>query len=149
MEEVEAMDFYNRVVGSERETSEYTLTHESGASHTFQVEAVNRKDLLNEISNLPNEMLETISEAEDEEEATEEADDMGLLTGLNGDTITTFENICVLGLSDEELFDDDIRGIVEQMDFDVLFELGAEIIDMSFEETGSVTDFHGPSSDEN
>ena len=42
--------------------------------------------MLDEISRLPDEMLETLSEAEDEEEAQEMAEQRNMLSGVNGQT---------------------------------------------------------------
>jgi hypothetical protein len=149
MEEVEAMDFYNRVVGSERDTKEVQIAEESGAGLTVTLQVVNRKDLLDEISRLPDEMLETISESEDADEAEENAEEAGLLSGVDGTTIEAFENICAKSLTHPEWTDIEVNQVVQQLDFEVLFPMGAEVIELSFAETGNITDFHDPSSDEN
>jgi hypothetical protein len=39
--------------------------------------------------------------------------------------------------------------IVSEFDFDVLFGLGAKVLEVSLGNTGSVTGFHEPGSDEN
>lgn len=145
------MEFYKRVTESEDEVREYTLSHQSGASMTVELTVVNRKTLLDEINRLPDAMLQTLSEAEDEEEAQEMAEDQNMLSNVNGDTILAFENICVASLNDPDgkLTSHNFEEIVAALDFETLFEMGSEIIEMSFEETGSIKDFQKVDSDKN
>jgi len=148
-EEVDAMDFYKRVTESENETREYTLEHETGATLAIELTVVNRKTLLDEINRLPDEMLQTLSQAEDEDEAQEIAEERNMLSNVNGDTILAFENICVASMSHDELTSHNFEEIVAELDFETLFEIGSEVIEMSFEETGSIKDFHEADSDKN
>lgn len=151
MTEIDSMEFYKRVTESENETREYTLGHESGAETTFELTVVNRKTLLDEINRLPDPMLETLSQAEDEDEAQEMAEQQNMLSNVNGDTILAFENICIESLSDPDgkLTRHNFEEIVAELDFETLFEIGSEIIEMSFEETGSIKDFQKVDSDKN
>jgi hypothetical protein len=145
------MEFYKRVTESKNDVREYTLEHQSGAQMTVELTVVNRKTLLDEINRLPDEMLETLSEAEDEEEAQQRAEEQNMLSNVNGDTILAFENICVNSLNDPEdkLTSHNFEEIVAELDFETLFEIGSEVIEMSFEETGSIKDFHEVDSDKN
>jgi len=149
MEQVEAMDFYERVVGGDTETREITLENEDGAVLDVELTVVERKELLDEINRLPDEMLETLSEAEDPEEAEEAAREQNMMSNVNGDTIQAFENICTHSIEHEELTSFHVEEIVSELDFEVLFPLGAEVIEMSFESTGKVKDFHGLDSAKN
>lgn len=149
MTQVDAMEFYKRVTESTNDTSEYTLTHDSGAQMDVSLNVVNRKVLLDEINRLPEEMLQTLSEAEDEDEAQEMAEEGNMLSNVNGDTILAFENICVESMSHEDLTRHNFEEIVSELDFETLFEIGSEIIEMSFEETGSIKDFQKVDSDKN
>lgn len=138
---VDAMDFYQRVTETEDETREYTLEHQSGAAITVSLTTVNRKMLLDEINRLPEEMLGTLSEAEDEEEAQELAEEQNMLSGVTGDTVLAFENICIDSMTHEDLTTHHFEEIVAQLDFETLFEIGSEVIEMSFEDAGSIKDF--------
>lgn len=149
MTEVDAMEFYQKVTDSTNEQREFTLTHQSNAELTVTLEPVERKLLLDEISRLPDEMLSTLSDADDEDEAQEMAEQQGMLANVNGDTVRAFENICVTGMSHDELTDHHLEDIVSELGFEPLFEMGSIIIEMSFEDGGSVTDFHEVGSDKN
>lgn len=149
MTETEAMDFYKRVTESQNDTSEYSLEHQSGAELTIELTVVNRKTLLDEINRLPDEMLETLSEAEDEDEAQDMAEEDNMLSNVNGDTILAFENICVASMTHDELTTHHFEEMVAELDFETLFEIGSEIIEMSFEETGSIKDFQKVDSGKN
>lgn len=142
MTETDAMDFYKRVTESKNESREFTLVHDSNAELTVTLTVVNRKLLLDEINRLPDEMLETLSEAEDEDDAQEMAQERNMLSNVNGDTILAFENICVDSMEHDELTTHHFEEIVADLDFETLFEIGSEVIEMSFEETGSIKDFH-------
>lgn len=143
------MEFYQRVTDNEHKSKEYTLEHENGYELTVDLEVVDRKTLLDEISRLPDEMLETLSEAEDEEEAQEMAEDQNMLSGVNGQTILAFENICVESMNHEDLTRHNFEDMVGELSFEVLFEMGAQVIEMSFEEQGSIKDFHEAGTDKN
>lgn len=147
MQEIDAIEFYDRVVSDRDRTEEITLEHQSGAGLTMDVIVVDRKELLDEISRLPEEMLETISEAEDEAEAKEEAEEKGMMNGVNGDTILAFENICKKGLRHDELTSMNIDDMVEELSFEALFPLGSKVIEMGFENSGTIEDFHEVDSD--
>ncbi len=149
MEQVEAMDFYERVVGGDSKTTEITLENEDGAAIDVELTVVERKALLDEINRLPDEMLETLSEADNPDEAEEAAREENMMTNVNGDTIQAFENICSQSIEHENLTSIHIEEIVSELDFEVLFPLGAEVIEMSFESTGKVKDFHGLDSAKN
>jgi hypothetical protein len=152
MQEVEAMEFFDRVVGEDddQEPDETViLEHESGAALEVAVVELERNQLMDELSQLPDEMLEVLAGANDAEEATEEADEENLLSSVDGDTSRAFESICGKGLRHPKLTSDNIEMIVSEFDFDVLFGLGAKVLEVSLGNTGSVTGFHEPGSDEN
>jgi hypothetical protein len=149
MTEVDAMEFYQRVTDSDDRTVEYVLTHDSNAELTINLTVVNRKVLLDEIARLPDEMLETLSEADDEDEAQELAEERNMLSGVNGDTIMAFENICVESMNHDELTRHNFENIVAELSFEALFEIGSKVIELSFEEQGSIKDFREVDSDKN
>lgn len=141
MTEVDALDWYETVVSDETTTEEYVLEHSTGAELSVTLAPVDRKKLLNQISKLPDEMLSTLSEADDEDEAQEMAEEQDMLSNVNGDTIDAFESICVAGMNHPKLSSNEFQDIVNHLSFEVLFELGSKLIELSFEETGSVEGF--------
>jgi hypothetical protein len=151
MTEVDSMEFFERVTQSEQRIEEYTLEHQSGAEMTVELTVVNRKPLLDEINRLPDEMLDAFSQADDEDEAQELAEEQNMLTNVNGDTILAFENICVESMQDPEqqLTRHNFEEIVAALDFETLFEIGAKVIEMSFEDSGSIQNFQKVDSDKN
>lgn len=140
MPEVDALDWYQTVVGESVE-EEYELTHTTGAAITVRLKPIERATLLDEISRLPEEMLETLSEAEDEDEAQELAEEQNMLSSVDGNTVKAFESICVEGMYHEKLSSREFEEIVKNLSFEVLFEAGSKLIEMSFEETGKVEGF--------
>lgn len=143
MQEVDAMDFYSRVTDENAGTEkQITLENADGAALEVTLTVVDRKYLLDQITKLPDEMMEALSEADDPDEAEEEAREANLLTNVNGDTIEAFESICTASMEHEELTSHHFHDICEELDFEVLFPIGADVIEMSFENTGAVTDFH-------
>jgi len=149
MTETDAMDFYQRVTESKADSREYTLEHQSGAEVTVEINSVDRKELLDEINRLPNQMLDTLSEADDEEDAQELAEEQNMLSNVNGDTVLAFENICIAAINHDKWTTHNVQDIVAELDFETLFEIGSEVIEMSFEETGSIKSFQRVDSDKN
>jgi hypothetical protein len=152
MQEVEALEFYERVTDDEQSFGDKPtriLEHESGATLEVTLVSVDRADLMDEMQRLPESMIEAMSGADDPDEAEERAREQGLLTDVDGETIRAFENIVVQGIEHEELTTKHFKRMVEKFDLEVLFPIGAEIMEESFEDTGSVTDFHEPGSDNN
>lgn len=147
MAKVDPMEFYQEVTGSSKNSEDYVIGHESNAEMEVTLTEVDRKKVLDELTRLPDEMLETLSEAEDEEQAQELAEEEGMISGVTGDTILAFENICTMGLENDKLTSDHFDDIVKELDFEVLFEMGSIIVDMSIGDTGSIKDFRKADSD--
>lgn len=142
--EVGGIEFYQRAVGGEDDdpvTKKYVLKHESNAEITVDLHVVERKTLLDEINRLPDEMMEMLSQADDEEEAQEMAEEQNMLSGVNGQTIMAFEHICIESMDHDDLTRHHFEELVTELDFEVLFEIGARVIELSFEEQGSIKDF--------
>lgn len=142
MEEQDALDFYKKVIGGRDQTvREITLTHKDGDELDVELHPVERKKLLDQIQRLPDELLEVIAEADDAEEAEDEVDAAALLRGMSGEAVAAFEEICALGLKHPDLADDDFRDMCTQFSFEALFPVGAQVIEISLEDTGVVKDF--------
>jgi hypothetical protein len=141
MPEVDAMQFYEEVASDRKSRREYTLEARSGREVVVDLVEVDRGDILDQISKLPEDMLDALEEAEDPEDAEEEAREQNMLSNVNGDVIDAFEAICAESITHEEWTSHNVEDIVGQLSMDVLFPLGAEIIDFSLNEQGEIEDF--------
>jgi len=143
MQEEDALDFYKRITSGTKSYETIEIEDKSGAVLSgVEMHAVDKKRLAGVISELPDEMFDAVDEAEDPEEAEAELEDSGgSLNAVNENTIEAFEEICTDSLSHPELTSSQVAAIVSELSFEVLFELGTEIINMSSEQTGSVQGF--------
>jgi len=143
MQEEDALDFYKRITSGTKSYETIEIEDKSGAVLSgVEMHPVDKKRLAGVISELPDEMFDAVDEAEDPEEAEAELEDSGgSLNAVNENTIEAFEEICTDSLSHPELTSSQVAAIVSELSFEVLFELGTEIINMSSEQTGSVQGF--------
>lgn len=147
MEEGDALGFYEEVVGGENGPNaapdtekEFVLEAQNGRELTLTLVKSDRKYIIDQLNKLPDEMMEMFAEAEDPDEIDEErATDV--LGGLSGDAIEAFEEICATGMEHPELTQHHFDDMVVQLDLEVLFEMGARIIEMSLEDSGRITGF--------
>lgn len=143
MSEENALGFYERVVSEEKgESRERVLEHASGHKLTVEISGINRKAMLDQVNRLPDSLLSTLSEAEDPEEAEERAQEEGQLSSVNGETIDAFERICAMGMDHPELTSHQFEELVQKFELDVLFPIGAEIMELTFSDDSGVVDFH-------
>lgn len=147
MQESTANDFYERIVEGTDYTRTISLDHGSGATlDGVEMHPVDKKTLAYVIQNLPEEMFSAVEEADSPEEAEEmleedNKDESGSIAAMSADTIDAFERLCNESLRHPELTDTQMGHIVDALDFAMLFELGGEIIDMSFSDGGAIQDF--------
>jgi len=143
MQEEEALDFYKRVTEGKKRFQTIDLEHESGSTLTdVKMHPVDKRTLAGIIEKLPDEMFDAVDEAEDPEEAEEQLEEQGgSLNAVNGDTVDAFEELCKDSLTHPELTRPQMHQILEELSFEVLFELGTEIINMSSEQTGAIRGF--------
>jgi len=139
--EVDAMEFFEDVTSDKPDHREYVLESASGREVTVKLTQVDRGDILDEITKLPDEMLEALEEAEDPEDAEEEAEEQNMLSSVNGDVVTAFENICKKSIEHEAWTKHNVEKIVTQLSMDALFPLGAEVIDLSLNDQGQIEGF--------
>lgn len=144
MEEEEALDFYQRITQGKKQSRTISLEHSSGATlEGVEIHPVDKTTLAGIIEKLPDEMFEAVEGAEDADEAEEQLEERGgSLNAVNENTVEAFEKLCKKSITHPELTTPQISHIVEELSFEVLFELGTEIINMSSEETGSIRAFH-------
>jgi hypothetical protein len=143
MQEEEALDFYQRVTEGTDRTQIIQLEHSSGSTlSNVEMSPVDKKTLASIVERLPDEMFESVEGAENAEEAEEELEEAGgSLSAVNEDTVGAFEDLCQKSLNHPELTKPQMDKIVSELNFETLFEIGTEIINMSVEETGSIRGF--------
>jgi len=147
MNQGDALEFFDDVVGGEDgahapdATVEYVLEAQNGRELTIELVEVDRKFVINKLAALPDEMLEMFTEVDDPEEAQARAEEEQALGGLSGDAIESFEDICAAGMEHPQLTEHHFEDMVSQLSLEVLFEMGAEIIELSLEDDGRITGF--------
>ena len=144
MEENQALDFYDRITSGKERYETITLEHQSGAElENVRMYAISKQKLAGVIERLPSEMFEAVEGAEDGEEAEEDLEQAGgNLDAVTEDTVNAFEDLIAESIDHQELTRTQLRNIAEELDFETLFVLGTEIINMSVEDTGSIRGFH-------
>jgi hypothetical protein len=142
MQETDAMDFYQRIVEGTKNYKTIDLEHQDGYRlEGVEMHAIDKQTLAGVIERLPQQMFEAVEEADgDAEEAEEEME--GDLSAVTEDTVAAFEDLLSDSLNHPDLTKSQIGQIVAELDFETLFTLGTEVINMSVEETGAIRDFH-------
>jgi hypothetical protein len=143
MQEEEALDFYQRITEGTNRTKTISLEHSSGAVlENVKMQPVDKTRLAGIIEKLPEEMFESVEGAEDVEEAEEQLEEAGgSMSAVTEETVEAFEQLVSDSLRHPSLTAPQMTQIVEELNFEMLFELGTEIINMSVEETGSIRSF--------
>lgn len=143
MQETEALDFYERVTQGTERYKTITLEHNSGAALTdVKMHAIDKKSLASVIERLPDAMFEAVEGVEDAEEAEEQLEEQGgNLSAVTEDTVEAFEDLVAQSLDHEKLTNSQMRTLASELNFETLFELGTEIINMSVEDTGAIRGF--------
>lgn len=143
MQETEALDFYQRITEGKKRFDTINLEHTSGAVlEGVRMHPVDKRTLAAIIEKLPDEMFDAVEDADDADEAEEQLEEQGgSLNAVNADTVEAFEELCKKSLDHPELTKPQMNQIVDELNFEVLFELGTEIINMSSEQTGAVRGF--------
>lgn len=143
MQEENALEFYERITAGKDRYETITLEHDSGATLTgVQMHPVDKRTLAGVIERLPEELFEAVEDAPDPDTAEEEFEEGGgNLGAVTEGTVEAFEDLCKESLKHDELTATQLNHIVSELNFETLFELGTEIINMSVESTGAVRDF--------
>lgn len=143
MQDEEALNFYERVTQGTDKTMKITLEHSTGAAlKDVEMHPVSKTKLADCLNRMPDEMFEAAKEAEGEE-AEEALEEQGIsMNAVSGDTVEAFEDLCVASLTHPQLAPPQMRDIIKNYDFNVLFELGSEIMDLSAEPDDCVKNFH-------
>jgi hypothetical protein len=145
MQESTANEFYERIVEGTDYVKKIELEHGSGHKlEGVEMHPVDKQTLASVVQALPSEMFDAVKDADDPDEAQEMLEDGGADTSLdsmNAETVQAFEQLVSDSLRHPELTNSQMQSIVEALDFEVLFELGGEIMDMSFSDSGAIKDF--------
>jgi hypothetical protein len=143
MQEEEALDFYQRITEGTKRYQTISLTHSSGSTlEDVRMHPVDKKKLASVIQKLPDEMFDAVEDAEDAEDAEEQLEEAGgSLHAVNENTVEAFDELCKASLSHGKLTKPQMQHIVEELNFETLFDVGTEIINMSSEETGAIRGF--------
>jgi hypothetical protein len=142
MNESEALEFFDDVVGDSKSSSseEYVLESDNGRELNVEVVELDRSYVIDQLNELPDEMLEQMTEIEDEGDIDEQqaAQAAG---GISGDAIRAFEELCAEGMEHPELTTHQLQMLAQELGLEVLFEVGSIIIEQSLEEDGRITGF--------
>lgn len=143
MQESTANDFYERIVEGTDYTKKITLEHGSGAAlEDVEMHPVDKKTLASVIQSLPEDMFGAVEEADNPDEAEEMLEEQGMsMSSLGPDTIDAFEKLVSKSLEHPDMTNTQMNQIVEALDFEMLFEIGGEVIDMSFSDGDAIKDF--------
>lgn len=144
MEQNQALNFYDRLTSGTERYKTISLEHESGATlEGVEMYAIDKRTLAGVIERLPEEMFDAVEGADDPDAAEEELEDAGGgLDAVTENTVEAFEDLITDSLQHPELTRTQMEHIAEELDFETLFRLGTEIINMSVEDTGQIRDFH-------
>lgn len=143
MQENEALDFYQRVTEGKKRHQTITLEHKSGQIlEDVKMHPVDKRNLAAVIEQLPEEMFNAVDDVDNPKEAEDQLEEQGgSLDAVNEGTVDAFEKLCKDSLDHPQLTKPQMDHIIDELSFEVLFELGTEIINMSSEETGAVRAF--------
>lgn len=140
----DAIEFYDRIVKGKDDDDTITLEHGSGQKLSgVKMNPVSKGDLAGVIQRLPQEMFTAVEESDDYDEAEEQLEEQGMsASAVTEQTVVAFEDLCAESLSHPDLTSTQMEHIVGELSFELLFSLGAEIIEKSFEKSGDIQDFH-------
>jgi len=144
MQQEQAMEFYERLTQGTEYYKEISLEHESGGTlEGVHLHAVEKQRLARTIERLPDDMFDAVEGAEDAQDAEEQLEEEGGdLSAVTEGTVGAFEELVADSMEHEEFTNTQVNRVVNELNFEVLFRLGTEIINMSVEETGSIQAFH-------
>lgn len=143
MQEESALEFYERLTEGTDYYKTISLEHKSGATlEDVRLYAVDKQTLAGIIERLPDSMFEAVEGADDADEAEEELEEKGGdLSAVTESTVDAFEDLIHESIDHQQLTNTQLRHIVSELDFETLFELGTEVINMSVEDTGDIRGF--------
>jgi len=145
-EEIDAQEWYERTIKGSGASKDVQLGRKDGRElDGFEMHAVEKQDLAFAINAMPDELFEAVEDeenvsAEEAEEMAQEAQEGG--ANVNPEMVDAFEYLCQESLAHEKFSGVQMQKIIDQFGFEMLFEIGSEIMTYSLEEAGDVQDFH-------
>jgi len=144
-EVMDAQEWYERTIKGTGTSKKVTFERDDGGQlDAFELSTVDKQDLAYAINAMPEELFQAVEDEEDisPEEAEEMAREAGGSTQVNPEMVDAFEYLCQESLSHEEFSGVQMQKIIDQFGFEMLFELGSEVMTFSLENAGDVRDFH-------
>lgn len=145
MNESTANDFYERIVQGTDYADMIEISMDSGRTlENIEMHPVDKTILADVIQSLPEDMFDAVEEADNPDEAEEMLEEEGggmSIATMSSETVEAFETLVKESLRHDELTNTQMRQIIDELEFGILFELGGEIIDISFSEGGAIKDF--------
>jgi len=142
MEETSAQDFFNTVTDGDKKSKVIQLRHKNGSVLSdVHMTVVSKKMLADTLNSMPDEVFEAAQDEDMDAEDVEEMDSTGAGNAVSGELVAVFERLCHDSLKHDGLSSTQWEMIIGEFDFQTLFDLGSDIIDLSIEQTGSVKDF--------
>lgn len=143
-ESVNPQEFHDRVIEGADSHRLITLSAQDGAElENVQMHPVPKHVLTQAIEAMPDSVFEAV-EDQGEDISPEEAEELAEQQGgaqVTEEMYWAFENLCKQSLLHEGLSETQMELVIGEFAFDIIFELGSEILTYSIEESGNVKDF--------
>jgi len=141
----EAIDFYNNLTEGTERYKTLSLSARGDELDGFEMHVVPKEGIADVVNKLPDEMFEQANtegiDVDDDVEAEDLEQEVDGNVGITKGTVEAFENLCMTSLNHQHLSKTQIADIIKNFDFEVLFELGSEILEFSIENSGDIQDF--------
>lgn len=158
MPEVSGTQFLKSASDAEPESESYKLADSSNRYIEVTLDPIERKELFDDLSRMPDEFIETmvvgsedveepLDSVEDPEDVDLDVDDSELLSSLDGSVLDVFETLFAKSASHPDLTSLDMETLSESLDLGALFDVGGRVISMSLENSGNIKHFQEPASD--
>lgn len=144
-EALDASEFQKRVLEGTSGSKQITLEGPNGGElEGVEMSPVSKATLTGAIEAMPDDVFDAVEDEDVEDLSAEEAEEIAQEQG--GGTVTedmyrAFEDLCKASLSHDGLTDVQMGLVVDEFAFEMVFELGADILTFSLENSGQVTGF--------
>lgn len=143
-ETIDAKEFQQRMLGGSDEFKTIVLEADGLELEGVEMHVVGKGQLSRTVEALPDEILEADTYEVDEDITAEEAEEIAAEEGsakVTESMYNAFEELCTESLKHKDLTNVQMGLIVEEFAFELVFELGSEILTYSLENSGAVTGF--------
>lgn len=143
-ESIDPSDFHDRVIDGPAGFKTVALGSNDGAElENVEMHPVSKGQLSEAIEAMPSDVFDGV-DTDDEDISAEEAEEIAKQQGgsqVTRDMYEAFEELCKNSLEHAGLSNTQIGLIIDEFAFDIVFEIGSEILTYSIENSGNVTDF--------